>query len=57
VLRATPIAGDSSVEVATEISTALLRDKMRHHQVILTPETTYEQLWQQLKLKLEVPEA
>ena len=57
VLRATAIGQDYGVEASREIDTALMRDKMHHGQVVPTPEATYEQLWQQLRLDLDAPDA
>lgn len=56
VLRAQPISADggsSDVELSRELDTELVRDKIAHGQAIPTPETTYEELWQQLRLDLE----
>jgi hypothetical protein len=56
-LRAVPIkrdAQDAGLEVAREFETSLVRDKLALHQVIPTPEETFEQLWQQLRLDLDV---
>ena len=55
-LRAVPIkhdAVDTGLEVTRELDTALVRDKIAHGQAIPTPEETFEQLWQQLRLDLE----
>lgn len=56
VLRAVPLTlkgGDPGVEVARELDTASVRDKIALRQTIPTPEDTYEQLWQQLRLDLD----
>jgi hypothetical protein len=56
-LRAVPIAlhgHDACVEVAREYDTTLVRDKIALGQAIPTPEETFEQLWQQLRLDLDV---
>jgi hypothetical protein len=56
VLRATPIriAGQAQgVEASREIDTAQMRDKILRRQVVPTPEETFEQLWQQLRLDLD----
>jgi hypothetical protein len=56
-LRAVPIVvhgQEPGVEVACEYDTALVRDKIALGQAIPTPEETFEQLWQQLRLDLDV---
>ena len=56
-LRAVPIllhGHDPGVEVAYEYDTTLVRDKIALGQAIPTPEETFEQLWQQLRLDLDV---
>lgn len=56
-LRAVPIrigGDDSGLEVALEYDTVEVRDKLAHRQAILTPEQTFEQLWQQLRVDLDV---
>ena len=35
------------------MATDLVRDKIRHRQIIPTPEATFEQLWQQLRLDID----
>ena len=57
VLRATAIGQTQGVEASREIDPALMRDKVRHGQVVPTPEETFDQLWQQLRLDLEAPVA
>jgi hypothetical protein len=55
-LRATPIlvgSEDAGVEVAREYIASDVRDKIVNHQAIPTPEDTFEQLWQQLRLELD----
>jgi len=53
VLRATPLRADGIArEAAFELDTDQVRDKIRRGQAIPTPEETYEQLWQQLRLDL-----
>ena len=55
-LRAVPIrAGVEIVEASCVIETEIVRDKIRLRQVIATPETTFEQLWQQLRLDVDAP--
>jgi hypothetical protein len=59
-LRAQPIRADrdaADVELARELDTDLIRDKILHHQAIPTPESTFEDLWQQLRLDLEARDA
>jgi hypothetical protein len=56
-LRAVPIflrGQESTVEVAREYDTSLVRDKIGLGQAIPTPEDTFEELWQQLRLDLDV---
>jgi len=56
-LRAVPIflrGQDAVVEVAREYDTTLVRDKISLGQAIPTPEDTFEELWQQLRLDLDV---
>ena len=45
------------MEASREIDTALMRDKIHRGQVVPTPEETFEQLWQQLRLDLDAPVA
>ena len=55
VLRAQPINSDENtagVERVRELDTDLIRDKIQHHQAIPTPESTFEALWQQLRIDL-----
>ena len=55
-LRAVPIKPSSidvGLEVTREVDAALVRDKIAHGQAIPTPEDTFEQLWQQLRLDLD----
>jgi hypothetical protein len=56
-LRAVPIkqdGTDTGHEVAVELETSLVREKIALNQAIPTPEDTFEQLWQQLRLDLDV---
>ena len=57
VLRATAIGQSQGVEASLEIDPALMRDKLRNGQMVPTPEATFEQLWQQLRLDLDAPAA
>ena len=55
VLRAVPVrAVDASTvaEAVQVIDRESLRDRIRLRQAVPTPEQTYEQLWQQLRLDL-----
>lgn len=55
-LRALPIligSEDAGLEVAREYITSDVRDKVVNHQAIPTPEETFEQLWQELRLELD----
>jgi hypothetical protein len=55
-LRAQAINPDSTcpdLELAREVDTALIRDKIVNRHVIPTPESTFEALWQQLKVDLD----
>jgi hypothetical protein len=56
-LRALPIVvhgQEVAVEVAREYDTTLVRDKIALGQSIPTPEETFEELWQQLRVDLDV---
>jgi hypothetical protein len=56
VLRAVPVRAQDALqasEAAQVIDTESLRDRIRLRQVVPTPEQTYEQLWQQLRLDLD----
>jgi hypothetical protein len=46
---------DPGVEIAAEFDTSFVRDKLSMRQSIPTPEDTFEQLWQQLRLDLDIP--
>ena len=55
LLRAVPIRVEDAplaAEVAREMDTESLRDCIRLRQAVPTPEQTFEQLWQQLRLDL-----
>src|SRR5436190_8819804 len=55
-LRATPIRAERAHEgkqASREIDTAQVREKIAARQVVPTPEETYEQLWQQLRLDVD----
>jgi hypothetical protein len=48
-----PRSAGEDLELVSEIDTAELRDKLANRHVILTPEATYEALWQQLRVALD----
>jgi hypothetical protein len=54
-LRAQPIGDghDAGLEVTRELDLSFVRDKIVHGQAIPTPETTLEELWQQLSQLLD----
>jgi hypothetical protein len=52
-LRATPIGDTESKEASHEVDVAQLTEKIRSRQVVPTPEETFEQLWQQLRLDVD----
>jgi len=57
VLRAQPMnatSANGSIEESREWDAELIRDKIAHRQAIPSAETTYEDLWQRLKLRLDV---
>ncbi|HEY3063162.1 MAG TPA: hypothetical protein VGL99_29660 [Chloroflexota bacterium] len=59
-LRATPlrlVGQVGQLEASREIDSASLREKILRGQVVPTPEETFEQLWQQLRLDLDAPTA
>jgi hypothetical protein len=52
-LRAIPVRPEHEpFEASTELHIDLVRDKIRYRQLIPTPEATFEQLWQQLRLDI-----
>jgi hypothetical protein len=55
-LRAVPVRQDGRAghEVDREFDASLVREKIALGQAIPTPEQTFEQLWQQLRLDLDV---
>jgi hypothetical protein len=57
-LRAVPVGRDGDHdggrEVSREFDAALLLDKVRHGQAIPTPEETFEELWRQLQIDLDL---
>jgi hypothetical protein len=55
-LRAQPITADADtagLELSRELDADLIRDKINHRQAIPTPESTFEDLWQQLRIDIE----
>ena len=44
---------DPGVELGRELDAGLLLDKALHGQAVPTPESVFEDLWQQLRLELE----
>ena len=52
-----PGEGLADIELARELDLCLVRDKIAHHHVIPTPETTFEELWQQLRVDLDARDA
>jgi hypothetical protein len=59
VLRAQAIRvadNADTVEVAREVDAELIRDKIAHRQAIPTPESTFEDLWGQLRVELDARE-
>jgi hypothetical protein len=55
VLRATPLNNTPGKEAAKEIDAGQIREKISHRQIVPTPEETFEQLWQQLRLDIDSP--
>ena len=56
ILRAVPIRPADephAAEAVQVVDAETLRDRIRLRQVVPTPEQTYEQLWQQLRLDLD----
>ncbi|HEY1298254.1 MAG TPA: hypothetical protein VGJ60_34675 [Chloroflexota bacterium] len=51
-----PQSGCPDLELAREVDTAVLRDKIANRHVIPTPESTLEALWQQLRIDLDARE-
>jgi len=55
-LRAVPIkpdGDDAGLEVTCELDASFLRDKIANRQAVPTPEETFEQLWQQLRVDVD----
>jgi hypothetical protein len=55
VLRAVPLKQDGQAghEVVREIDASIVREQLALRQTIPTPEETFEQLWQQLRVDLD----
>jgi hypothetical protein len=59
-LKAVPVSlGDSSAprEVATDVDATIQLDKLRLGQVVSTPESIFENLWEQLQIDLDLGDA
>ncbi len=59
-LRAQPIKPDgvgTELERVREFDAELIRDKIAHRQAIPSPEVTFEELWQQLRIDLDARDA
>ncbi len=58
VLRATPIKPRNGTlegkEASREVDAQQVREKIANRQLVATPEETFEQLWQQLRLDIDV---
>jgi hypothetical protein len=52
-----PMRTSPDLERAREVEAAVLRDKIAHRHLIPTPEATFEDLWQQLRVDLDVPDS
>jgi hypothetical protein len=48
-----PASACPDLELAREVDCALIRDKIANHHIIPTPESTFEDLWQQLRMDLD----
>ncbi len=53
-LRAVPLKAGAGFEASRELDASLVLDKLAHRQAIPTPENTFEDLWQQLRLDIDV---
>jgi hypothetical protein len=57
-LRAVPVRLDDQapqiIERSREIEAEYVRDKIRNGQAVQSPEATFEELWQQMRLDLDV---
>lgn len=56
-LRAVPLRLDDQpariIERSREVEAGYVRDKIRNHQAVPSPEATFEELWQQMRLELD----
>ncbi len=53
-LRATPLTSTESKEASRELDSALIKERIANRLIVPTPEETFEQLWQQLRIDLDV---
>jgi hypothetical protein len=53
-LRAVPLKPGAGFEASRELDINLLLDKAVHRQAVPTPEQTFEDLWQQLRLDIDL---
>ena len=56
-LRATPIKPDAQargLEATRDLDATTLLDKIANRQAVPTPETTFEELWAQLRIDLDL---
>jgi hypothetical protein len=51
------VGQSADLELSRELDTELIRDKILNRQAIPTPEATFEDLWQQLRIDLEARDA
>jgi hypothetical protein len=49
-----PSQAEAAIEAAREFDTGLLRDRIARGQAVPTPEATFEDLWAQLRLDLDL---
>ena len=53
-LRVQPVASaDGGAELSRDIDASSVLDKVAHRQAIPTPETTFDDLWRQLRLDID----
>jgi hypothetical protein len=54
-LRVQPVAStDGGAELSREIDASFVLDKAAHRQAVPTPETTFDDLWRQLRWDIDV---
>ena len=53
-LRAVPLKAGAGFEASRELDANLVLDKVSHRQAVPTPEQTFEDLWQQLRLDIDL---